>query len=240
MPWTKEQFCKDLIDFTRIIAKYDQSGYIYGGLSALSRVAGQIRKGDSLRHEINDVVLTMHKKLSGTRPFEVKSISIYIDCLCNVDLSLNNLERDLINEYSFQLVIIGYVDGEEYLNCWHLDKDITPKQGDIHNHTHPSYHFQSGGDRLAQKDTGRLLQLGAPRLPHPPMDIFLAIHFVISNFFGRSDFSFVEKLFEDVEYQNILDRAKERMFKPYFQAFSEDSKHLDFNMGKVFPIAVWS
>lgn len=238
MPWERDQFCKDLQTFADIITRYDVNGYVSSGLSALYRVSGQIRKEGNLRHEINDVVLTVHKKISGTRPIEVKSLNIYIECLCNVDLSLNTDQKDLISEYGLQLVIIGDADGKEYVNCWHLDKDIPPQEGDTHNTIHPSYHFQAGGDGLEGKDTGQLLLVTAPRLPHPPMDIFLAIHFVICNFFNKRDYPFVKNLFEDVDYQDILDRAKQRMFIPYFKAFNQDCKHLDFNLGKVFPLAV--
>lgn len=238
MSWEKEKYCQDLTKFAEVITKHDDTGYISGGLGALYRIAGQIQKGDSLRHEIEDVVLTIHKKISGTVPIEVRALSINIGCICDIDVNLDPNKHDIIKEYSLQLEIIGYTDEGQYLNCWHLDKDIPPSNGGIHNHTHPSYHFQSGGRRVEELNTGQLLLLGAPRLPHPPMDIFLAIHFVINNFFGKSDYIFLESLFDDPDYQDILARAKQRMFVPYFQAFKEGCTHQDFNVGKIFPLAV--
>lgn len=238
MPWTKEQYCQDLYKFAELICHYDDDGCICNGIGVLFSIENQYRHSGSTKLVINGVMLTVRKKIAGTRPAEVQSLNIYIDCLCDVDLSRNANEKDLIKEYDLQLVIIGDAGGKEYLTCWHLDKDIPPEDGDIHNHTHPSYHFQAGGDGLEGKDTGQLLLVTAPRLPHPPMDIFLAIHFVINNFFGKSDFPFVERLFRDKDYQDILDRAKKRMFDPYFQAFKEGCIHQDFNIGKVFPLAV--
>jgi hypothetical protein len=238
MPWEKEQYCKDLVKFVEVVGRYDQSDILYNSLGILHNVSYQFQYSNSNRLEINDIELRMHKKTSGTIPSEVQSLSIYIDCLCDIDLTIDPDDRDIINDYSLQLVIIGYSIGGEYLNCWHLDKDIPPNGLGIHNHTHPSYHFQAGGHRAEGLDTGQLLLLGAPRLPHPPMDIFLAIHFVICNFFGKKDFPFLEYLFADTEYQDILERAKQRMFDPYFQAFKEGCTHQDFNMGKVFPLAV--
>ena len=48
----------------------------------------------------------------------------------------------------------------------------------------------------------------------------------------------MEYLFEDSDYQDILIRAKNRMFVPYFQAFTTGCTHRDFNVQKIFPLAV--
>lgn len=238
MPWGKEQYCQDLAKFGELIYKYDDEGCITNGIGELFAIENQYRYSESNRFSIKGIVLTLRKKIAGTRPPEVQSLNIYIDCSYDIDLNLNAEQQDIIKEYDLQLIIIGDANGKHYLTCWHLDKDIPPEEGDSHNTTHPSYHFQAGGDGLEGKDTGQLLLVAAPRLPHPPMDIFLAIHFVISNFFGKSDFPFVDRLFRDKDYQEILGRAKNRMFDPYFQAFKEGCVHQDFNIGKVFPLAV--
>lgn len=238
MPWKREQYCQDLLKFVDLIYHYDDHGCISNGIGELYSIENQYRHADSTRLFIKNIILTAHKKIAGTRPVEVQPLSIHIECTCDIDLSRDPKKQDLIKEYDLQFEIIGYLGDKEYLSCWHLDKDIPPKAGHIHNHTHPSYHFQAGGDGLEGKDTGQLLLVAAPRLPHPPMDIFLAIHFVISNFFGKSDYPFIERLFRDEDYQDILTRAKQRMFDPYFQAFKEGCTHLDFNLGKVFPLAV--
>ncbi|MFW1500818.1 hypothetical protein V3H46_13545 [Vibrio parahaemolyticus] len=238
MPWGKEQYCRDLIKFAEVVSRYDDSECISNGLGILHSIAHHFEYSGTSLLEIENVMLRINKKTSGTTPIEVQSLSIAIDCLCDVNLALNADEYDVISQYGLQLEIVGYVGEKEYVNCWHLDKDIPPEPGDTHNHIHPSYHFQVGGHRTEGMDTGQLLLLGAPRLPHPPMDIFLAIHFVISNFFSKKDFPFVESLFSDIDYQEILERAKERMFLPYFKAFNSESTHRDFNINKVFPLAV--
>lgn len=238
MLWDKDQYCEDLIKFAERITYYDEDGFISNGIGALYSIEYQYKNSSSSKLKIEGIELTLHKKIAGTRPIEVQSLNIFIDCLLDIDLSLDFQKCDLIKEYALEFVIIGDANGQEYFNCWHLDKDIPPQEGDVHKHTHPYYHFQAGGDRLEGKNVGQLLLLGAPRLPHPPMDIFLAVHFVISNFFGKNDYPFVQRLFNDMEYVEILSRAKKRMFEPYFQAFRDDCVHQDFNLGKVFPIAV--
>lgn len=238
MPWEKNQYCRDLIKFAEVVSRYDDSENISSGLGILHAIANQFQYSTSMKIEVENLVLRIHKKTAGTSPPEVNSLCINISCICSVDLSLDLAEYDIICDYGLQLDIVGYAGSKEYVNCWHLDKDIPPMAGDLHNHIHPSYHFQSGGHHVEGLDTGRLLLLGAPRIPHPPMDIFLAIHFVICNFFSRKDFPFIEILFGDTDYQDILERAKKRMFVPYFQGFSNTSKHRDFNLEKIFPLAV--
>lgn len=235
MSWGKEQYCSDLATFAELIQHYDQEGYI--GVGSLYSI-DYYKYKPSYDLSINDIELKIETKVAGTRPIEVSSLKIYIDCSFSVDIEKDINRYDVIQDYSLDIVVVGDANGKEHTNCWHLDKDIPPQAGHSHKSTHPSYHFQAGGDRLENKEVGDLLLLGAPRLPHPPMDIFLAIHFVISNFYGKNDYPFVQRLFDDERYIEILKRAKERMFVPYFQAFKDNCLHEDFNLGKVFPIAV--
>jgi hypothetical protein len=238
MLWDKKQYCLDLIKFSEIIERYDDTNYLASGLGILHSIANQFEYSQATKIKIDGIELNIHKKISGTIPLEVDSFSINIDCMCDIDLHTDPSKYDIITQYALQLEIIGYAGDKRYYNCWHLDKDIPPKEGDSHNHTHPSYHFQMGGYRIEGLDTGEMLFLGAPRLPHPPMDIFLVIHFVLGNFFSKKDFPFIDALFEDFDYQNILERAKKRMFTPYFQAFHIGCTHQDFNLQKIFPMAV--
>ncbi|WP_312080223.1 hypothetical protein [Acinetobacter schindleri] len=238
MPWEKQQYCNDLIKFVEVINRYDDIGCIGNGVGGLYAIENQYRYSDSTELRISGITLTIRKKIAGTRPLDVEALNIYIDCSFDIDMTLDVDVYDPIKMYDLQLMIVGDVGGEEYLNCWHLDKDIPPKEGDSHKNTHPSYHFQAGGNRLEGKNIGQLLQLGAPRLPHPPMDIFLAIHFVINNFFNKNDYPFIENLFNDLDYIDILDRARNRMFVPYFKSFKDNCRHQDFTIGKVFPLAV--
>ena len=232
------QYCDDLEKFVEVIAHYDSDNYIASGIGVLCSTSNEFRYSDSILLQIENVELKIHKKTSGTTPTEVQSLVIHVDCTCGVDLEKDPDQFDIISQYELQIEIIGVAGSKSYINCWHLDKDIPPKDKDVQKHTHPSYHFQSGGRRVEELDTGELLLLGAPRLPHPPMDIFLAVHFIICNFYSRKDFSFVDELFKDYDYQEILERARKRMFEPYFRAFNKDCVHKDFNISKIFPLAV--
>ena len=143
-----------------------------------------------------------------------------------------------IENFLFELNIDAYalengLDGKPYKNCWHLDKHIlstAPK------YTHPTYHFHFGGNYLNGLDTGEISIFSFPRLPHPPMDIFLGFHFIISNFYSSKEYSFVNELKGNEDYKSIIKRAQERLWKPYFKAFDLTNTHDDFTINKIFPL----
>jgi len=147
-----------------------------------------------------------------------------------------NASLDPLYVYTLDLNIIGYKTPESteksYTSSWHLDRHPHKQNTKF---THPLYHFQFGGKRLDLIDPNMLV-LSCPRIPHPPMDVFLAIHFVISNFFNNKQFAFVNKLLADSDYQAIIKRAQERLWTPYFMAFDSGNTNTDFTIGKLFPL----
>ena len=80
--------------------------------------------------------------------------------------------------------------------------------------------------------------LANPRIPHPPMDIFLGFNFIINNFYNRKDYDFVENMSQDYNYQMIIKRAQDRLWQPYFKAFDSANTHNDFTINRVFPLYI--
>ncbi|MBP6303093.1 MAG: hypothetical protein KBB37_05875 [Bacteroidia bacterium] len=230
--WDKKSFIKDLSDFISLVEQYDlpvDISKIYTFQSKFEYDAGYIV-------DIKDVVFNVNSKISGTIPNEVVNLSIYLDHVCEFDQDKDIAIYDRIkSNYVFRLKLIGRDgDKKEYINCWRLDQD---QEGDNEHKTlHPYYHFQSGGDELIATDTGSNLFLSAPRLGHPPMDLFLGFHFILNNFYSKKQYSFVNTLLNNDTYQDIIDRAQQRLWEPYFSSFKENSTHTSFNMSKVFPL----
>jgi hypothetical protein len=82
-----------------------------------------------------------------------------------------------------------------------------------------SYHLQYGGDKLTNDEdfcTGNVLFSDAPRVMHPPMDIVLAIDFVLANYYSFHLCDDYHRLLMDEGYQKIVNNAKKRFWKPYF------------------------
>ncbi len=215
------------------------SEYQIGDFQKLYTFQGKLENLDYFEYDIKDIIFNLNKRISGTMPETLNKYKISLDntiSLNKKDVALN----DIVENYLFELNIDSYAstedeDGEPYKNCWHLDKHIDSTDP---KYTHPTYHFHFGGEFLEGIDTGGLSIFSSPRLPHPPMDIFLGFHFIISNFYSSKDYPFVNELKGNYDYQQIMKRAQERLWTPYFKAFDSTNTHQDFTINKLFPLYI--
>ncbi|MEZ4884413.1 MAG: hypothetical protein R3E32_06695 [Chitinophagales bacterium] len=222
---------QDLSILVKLIEKYD----IPGDYKALINLEATIDFINDNKIEVENIEFFIEKKISGTNPCTIENIAVFFQNICKFTPENLTHNKDVITEYSFQIDIDGYdEEANEYKSCWHLDKNIpsTPPK-----FTHPYYHFQFGGNTLETCNAGELIILGSPRLPHPPMDLFLGFHFIINNFFSSKDYTFVNELLNDDEYQSIIKRAQERMWTPYFNAFGSTG-NLDYTLNNIFPLYI--
>jgi hypothetical protein len=155
--------------------------------------------------------------------------------MCSDSLST---ELDPLFAYVFDISISAFKSESStekvYYSSWHHDRHLNTQNV---RYTHPTYHFQFGGKKMELLDD-EMAVLSSPRIPHPPMDIFLGFHFIISNYFNNRKFNFVNDLLEDSDYQNIIKRAQQRLWTPYFKAFDSTNTHQDFTMSNLFPLYI--
>lgn len=232
--WSLKNFRQDLSDFLGLIDEYQ-----IGDFSSVYSFLGKIDSIDSFEYKLKDIEFYLNKRISGTMPETLNKYKISLDniiCLNDKDYTIN----DNITDYLFEINIDSYAsnddgDGKPYKNCWHLDKHIDSSEP---KYTHPIYHFHFGGEYMEGLDTGDISVFSSPRLPHPPMDFFLGFHFIISNFYSSKDFPFVNELKGKYEYQEIIKRAQERLWRPYFNGFDSANTHQDFTINKMFPLYI--
>ena len=138
-----------------------------------------------------------------------------------------------IGDYNLDIVIYGYKNRDKYQYCWHLDKHIT-KGND--RYSHPVFHFQAGGKladiSLNSPDT---LYIGMPRVPHPPMDIFLVINFILANFYDKKVYKFVNSLLANERYCQLIKKAQSRIVDPYLKGIFDPKAHNDYNINTIYP-----
>ena len=230
--WNIYDYSRDLSNFISLIRDHE----VPVEITELSNLDSHFQyNNDTFFVSIEDVIFTIDKKISGTIPTNIGALEILFTHKCEIDSSIDENIYDPITTYDFQLHIRGYDEElKTYVNWWHLDKNIessTPK------FTHPYYHFQAGGNNLESIDSGKLILLGAPRLPHPPMDLFLGFHFILNNFYSSKDYEFVNELLNDTTYQEIICRAQKRMWDNYFDAFAHNS-HNNFTKSNIFPLYI--
>ncbi len=194
------------------------------------------------RRDIKEVSIddfVINASLSGMKPNTTcrkLSISIKLDYLQEQSICATS---DIFCRYDLQLHIKGYKEEnaaktDEYsFFSWHLDRE-TNTNGD---YAHPLYHFHAGGKSIPEQrlETGELLLISSPRIPHPPMDIILLIHFVLRNFINTKDQSELMKILDDDRYTIIIERAHQRVLDPYFHTF-KDNNHTNYTPQNLFTL----
>ncbi|MCO4303648.1 hypothetical protein NGQ54_03440 [Riemerella anatipestifer] len=235
MCWDIRNFNKDLQTFIELVDKYKIPCEIIGIYSLI----GKLNEINNFDYKLTNIVFKIDKKISGGNPNNMEEYSIFLDNIIRTNKS-KNLNNDCILEYLFEINIEGHTPEKKLKSCWHLDKHIESKGSNdgTPKFTHPSYHFQFGGNFIENCDKGELGILSSPRIPHPPMDIFLGFNFIVNNFYSKKDYEFVNKLLEDYRYQEIIKRAQERLWIPYFKAFDSSNTHNDFKIEKIFPLYI--
>jgi hypothetical protein len=243
--WSNRIISRDLVNFIEVVRRHD-TGYVFD-VDKLSGLAESMEQQAYWKLDDIEIEFRLFKPIAKTSP-KVDFIKINLQHSISINPDIDIAEQDPINKYKFDLMITGFSEGQNFVNCWHLDCDrfydvngkLEEMKG-VQKFTHPLYHFQFGGDKMGIHNSGEILLLAAPRIPHPPMDIFLSIHFILKNFYSakETEYSFIQDLYNDDDYKIIIDRAKQRMWDPYFKGLSSNNNdHQDYNISKLFPLAV--
>ncbi|MBP2195102.1 hypothetical protein [Pantoea cypripedii] len=202
-----------------------------GPLSRLiSKLQANINSGaeENFEYSLDDLVFNLCEKCGTICPTQItpkeSPIEIHLELILK---SEGPYEFSKIKELSGQLRLKA-----EWLNdrtpdaelktshsAWHFDYHVSKKGDGANLFSHPQFHLQNGGNKLTDNlnDYGELMILDAPRLPLPPMDVILAIDFIISNFFGLT----WQKALCDSEYIDVVKRAQEAWWKPYYEGISQ-------------------
>lgn len=184
--------------------EYNISRIIFRKINLERHVRPQIIKpNDEATLELEVGFNGVHKALTNKIFDHIKSLAVRITI---------NLEK-IDEHYNFS----------ERNSLWHLDKHDYTKQ--VHC-SHPLYHFEFGGSNKTEIEGfsyGDFILLDTPRIMHPPLDIVLAIDFVIKHFYSYDDSKI---LTEKEQYKNIIKNAQYRLWRPYF--LSVASQYHDF------------
>ncbi|MCD8440273.1 hypothetical protein [Tenacibaculum finnmarkense] len=232
--WNLRVFRNDLSIFIQLIKDYNIPGRYKDELDS---VIEQINTKGIIDYKLKDLCLYV-SGLKGSLPTGVNHYQIYLNIFLKYKDNFSQ-SVDPLYRYKFEINIHGYPNksytGKYFKSSWHLDQHTVSSSD---KYTHPSYHFQFGGNKIKTLSSGDLLMLGTPRIPHPPMDIFLGFHFILANYYDNTKHSFVKELLNDPVYEEILKRAQERLWTPYFKAFEITNTHQDFTMSNIFPLYI--
>lgn len=140
----------------------------------------------------------------------------------NLDVSIKTDGNFKFGDVNDSVVEIVYeVICEETYNyargAWHLDYHAHKEPSES---IHPSYHFHFGGRKIkdAIDNYGELAILDTPRIMHPPLDFFLAVDFMVTNFLETRAW---QELRADDTYKKIIIESQKNWWKEYFQQISD-------------------
>lgn len=142
--------------------------------------------------------------------------------------------EETIKNYTLSLHIKGVQKNNHHSKHdfgWHQDGIVINKKMKKKFHfIHPYYHFHAGGNAIKGKGPGSLMLLDSPRLPHPPMDIVLAVNFVLCHFFNSQEKKFSDEMeiFNDEDYKQIVIRSAKRFYTRYYKEITDNLTHSKF------------
>lgn len=218
----------DLILLSQILSQEYKICYFSNQISSL---VGQIKKSESLDYTLKPLEFKFidrpyclsHTKIENLRLLfdikvkgEYKNIPALKDPLCHLEFNICITGNDSSNTNHDLFYSMHFDRHQEGVN--------PPKE------IHPTYHFQFGGRKIKDTgmDFGQALFMDTPRIMHHPMDVFLGIDFILSNFFPEA----WERLKQKGEYVNLIKKYQEYFVYPYFKTIT---KHFEENNEQTWP-----
>lgn len=203
----------------------------------ITDIATQIKKNGSFDYELKPMEFIFleepshlsHKNITNLRlgfSMKIKGEHKYI-----VEL------KDSLSYLEFNIWITGTNNNNKSSNPFysiHFDRHIEGENPS--SEIHPIYHFQFGGRKIKDKgiDMGQALFMDTPRIMHHPMDIFLGIDFVLSNFFPK----IWDKFKKDGRYTNLIKKYQSYFVYPYFKTITrhfEESVSQPWSSKDIYP-----
>jgi hypothetical protein len=208
---------KDISDFKALLEEY-MGDYIQD-LSGLEQAVNEVnKKQNNCWGYKADRVIFKDLYLYNSRKTENTYLDLTIKIRGHINPQ-NPIDDFLDDDYCLEFLVKQYRDAKVIKNAYRVERHKYDKDDNTPEFIHPLYHLQYGGDKLTDDEdfeTGDVLFCDAPRIMHPPMDIILAIDFVLANYYSFHACDEYRKLLKDEGYQKIVKNAKNRFWRPYF------------------------
>lgn len=231
--WNRRSYVKEIKFLKKIISDNN----VLGDFAGLDNIIEAIETNDKdlIDYRLNNFSIYLKGSIAGAKPSNLHFCKIELENRFALKDDLSDT-TDPLFVYSLDLKISLYKSeqnqSKEYCCTWHLDKE--EKELDF-SYIHPYYHIQFAGKKHEYLDPDMAI-LSSPRIPHPPMDVILAFHFIINNFIDRKVHDYVDEINNNPTYIRILNNSRKRLWEPYFNGFSQTNNHNDYKLNKLFPL----
>lgn len=211
--------CKHRIqDFKGIIENVLDvpSDYLYPIYDALESI--QISE-EKLSYKICKLILPI-ENTKHVRP-EGLQVQLQLDMSVEVNLEKWHRNEDPYSKYNFAITLFGNLEGMEHSICWHVDRDSPESSDEIH----PLYHLQHSNGSTYHRcgetidfNWGNSMFLDVPRIVHYPLDLFVGLSFIVTNFYKKS---IMDKLQANQIYSYRINESTNKVLMPYFCAIAQ-------------------
>lgn len=231
--WNRRGYIRDLKFLLEIISENN----VQGDFSGLNKLIESIENHhiDLVHYQLDNFSIYLKGAIAGAHPTEMHFCKIDLENKLAVKDQLTE-DTDPLHSYSLDLKVSLFKSEanqkKEHCCTWHLDKE--DKELNF-SYVHPYYHIQFGGKKHEYLDPEMAI-LSSPRIPHPPMDVILAFHFIINNFVDRKRYGYVDVIKNDQRYLRIINNSKKRLWESYFNGFALNYNHNDYKINRLFPL----
>lgn len=186
----------------------------------ISGITGQIKKNKELEYKLKPLEFIFKDSPSHLSHTKTENLRLFF----SMNLKGNHKDitqfKDPLSYLEFNICITGVNKNNKTSNLFyslHFDRHI--EEGNPSKEVHPIYHFQFGGKKIKERniDRGQALFMDTPRVMHHPMDIFLGIDFILSNFFPE----IWNSCKKDGKYINLIRKYQKYFVYPYFKTVAE-------------------
>ena len=162
-------------------------------------------------YTIERLEITLPDIPRNTIPIGLNNLKAVINFSIETSDSIDEYKIDHIyDKYNFNVHCIGFKNKNRFHTALHLDYDNSDKSEIIH----PWFHLTFGSKDLKDKNHGELMLLPTPRIPMWPMDFFIGIDFILSNFLKKE--RYINLFVENIHYKNSLINSQNEILRPYF------------------------
>ena len=223
----KNSLISQIRDFIRVLDEHGviaNSSPLYELIKSLERT--NEKRGLSYRLSDLEFRKVSSKQLIVNNKWDGDSLSL------SLNLKISLIENGMFrfgDVHSSVVEIVYETFSEETADlargAWHLDYHIDKPDSNKPHFIHPSYHFHHGGRAIKDSvcNYGDVVLMDAPRIMHPPLDLFLAVDFLLTNFLEKRVWS---NLRADTTYQEIVKESQTNWWKDYFQQIADYWNHL--------------
>ena len=230
---SKEIFINEMgEDFSNFAEILGQEKSLEEVSNILYTLSGQVQGKKSLKYKTHSLRIIFKESEKFPKRFSHQQSAIELVLKFNIDLKIDydnlTIGNDPFSIFGLNILIHGKNKNNKNSKiryAIHFDRHNKEEEKKAREEgknppiqPHPAYHFQFGGNKLTEEeiDYGQALFLDSPRIMHHPMELILAIDFILSNFFP----TIWNKIKRNRQYIKILKKYQKYFIQPYFQSIA--------------------